>query len=285
MIFSPLEQFEIFVCYVLSDRWLTFLFVGVLDLMTGGLNFGFPKQIHIILSNYFLIFSICFLLIYLFFFIETIKLFIIPKIWFLFLEFLYNFVFEIIYQQIGIIKKGRNNWYTLQFFPFLFTLFIFLFLYNFIGLIPFGFTLTSHLITTFTLSFLVFLGFTLIGVLKHQFKFFKLFIPSNIPKMLSIFLSIIEIISYISRVFSLSIRLFANMMSGHALLFILTSFIFKIKNLVNFSIIFIWVCLIPAILVFLIFFLELGIAFLQAYVFVVLSAIYLNDVLFGPNAH
>ncbi len=258
MVYSPLEQFEIFVGYVLQDRWLTFFLVGVLDLMMGGLDLGFPKKIHIFLSNYFLIYILCSFFIIFFLFIETLNLKILPKFWFLIFETIYIFIFDILYQQVGIScktkKAVKNNWYTLQFFPFLFTLFIFIFIYNYIGLIPFGFTLTSHLLTTFSLSFIVFFGFTILGVLKYRLKFLNLFIPSNIPKALSIFLALIELISYISRVFSLAIRLFANMMSGHALLFILTSFIFKIKNLVNFSIIYIWVCLIPGLLIFLIFF-------------------------------
>ena len=142
-------------------------------------------------------------------------------------------------------------------------------------MVPYGFTVTSHIIVTFTMSFSIFIFLTLLGFFLHKFHFLKLFVPSGIPVVLVPFLVIIEVISYLSRAFSLGIRLFANMMSGHALLFILSGFVITIFN----STVFLKriIAIIPFSLVLIITFLEMGIAVLQAYVFIVLICIYLND--------
>jgi ATP synthase subunit 6 len=129
----------------------------------------------------------------------------------------------------------------------------------------------------FSLAF--FIGNNLIGICYHGEKYFVLFLPDGVPVAIIPFLIIIEYVSYISRIFSLAIRLFANMMSGHILLKILISFIWAIgtSNLIHW----IWIGL-PLCIVFLVIGLELAIAFLQAYVFVVLLTVYLNDVI---NTH
>lgn len=254
---SPLEQFEIF--FLLKI---------------------FSFQI----SNYSLILLLSFIFISLFFITSqkrnmTGSFYLLPGLFNWIIESLYFFILTILLQQVGI-KKGVKDY-----FPLVFSLFISLLIVNLIGLIPYSFTVTSHLMTTFSLSFIFFWGMTLIGFVKHGIKFLNIFIPKDVPKVLVPFLVCIELISFLSRMFSLAIRLFANMMSGHALLFILSSFVFKIKkavfllgyNLDLFSII-------PLILVFLIVFLEVGIGFLQAYVFTVLITIYLNDS-FNESAH
>jgi len=149
---------------------------------------------------------------------------------------------------------------------------------NLVGMIPFAFTVTSHIIVTFTLSFTLFVGINLRAVIDKQFGFFSLFLPSGAPIVIAPFLVVIELISYIARVFSLAIRLFANMMAGHTLLKILIgfSFIIAIQNL-NSTWPLLFVAFIPFLLVFIITFLEVAIALLQGYVFTVLMCLYIKD--------
>jgi len=156
----------------------------------------------------------------------------------------------------------------------IFTIFMFVLAMNLIGMIPLpglgAFTVTSHIIVTFALAAFVFIGVTLIGIFKHGFGFLKLFVPSGVPIWLLPLITIIEIISYFTRPISLSVRLFANMMAGHTMLAVFGSFV------VGLGIIGGWV---PFIFMVLLMGLEVLIAFLQAYVFAVLSCIYLNDAL------
>jgi ATP synthase subunit 6 len=186
----------------------------------------------------------------------------------LFLEKFYIFIFELVYQQVGFLGQ--------QFVPLFFTLFSFILIANVVGLVPYSFTLTSHILLTFTLSFSVFIGLTLLAI-KFQPNFLSLFIPKGVPTPLVPFLFVIEIISYVSRTFSLAIRLFANMMSGHVLLHILTGFCAFLFN-DFYGMVGKLIFLIPFTLIVAIIGLEIGIAFLQAYVFCVLISIYLCDV-------
>lgn len=181
-------------------------------------------------------------------------------------ESIYEFVYNLVNENIG--EKGN------KYFPFIFILFIFILTLNLIGMIPYSFTVTSHLIVTFFLSLSIFIGVTIIGFMHHKIHFFSFFLPAGSPIALAPFLVVIELISYTSRAFSLAIRLFANMMSGHSLLKILAGFSWTMLSAGG---IFYVLQLIPLIVVFLITGLEIGIAFLQAYVFVVLTCIYLND--------
>jgi ATP synthase subunit 6 len=186
----------------------------------------------------------------------------------LLVERFYIFIFELVYQQVGFLGQ--------TFVPLFFSLFSFILFANIVGLVPYSFTLTSHIMLSFTLSFSVFIGLTLLAIF-YQPNFFELFIPKGVPSALVPFLFVIEIISYVSRTFSLAIRLFANMMSGHVLLHILTgfcAFLFSDFYGIVGKIIF----FIPFILIVAIIGLEFGIAFLQAYVFCVLISIYLCDV-------
>lgn len=181
-------------------------------------------------------------------------------------EIFYNFVASTVKQQLGY--QGQ------QFFVFTFVLFLFIMVSNLLGMLPFSFTITSHIFQTFSLGLAVTIGITIVGFFYHGLHFFSLFLPSGAPKVLAPLLVFIEIVSYVSRAFSLSIRLFANMMSGHTLLNIMTSFILKLfsKNFI-----FMLVSLFPFLIISGILLLELGIAVLQAYVFMVLFCIYLND--------
>ena len=178
-------------------------------------------------------------------------------------EFIYKFILNILISQAG--KKSQ------QYFVYILTLFYFILLSNMIGLIPDSFTLTSHIFLTFLFGSISIIGLTIIGFIKQKLHFLQLFVPKGVPKFLLPLLILIEIVSYIARGFSLSIRLFANLMSGHSLIHILLFFIIKIFK-ANF-----FFGYFALILISIIFLLEIGISFLQAYVFAVLVSIYLND--------
>ncbi len=207
------------------------------------------------------------LLICCFYFYSSLgKLTIIPQNQQNKVEIFYNFVASTAKQQLGY--QGQ------QFFVFIFVLFLFIMVSNLLGMIPFSFTITSHIFQTFAFGLSVTIGITIIGFFYHGLNFFSLFLPSGAPKILAPLLIFIEIVSYVSRAFSLSIRLFANMMSGHTLLNIMTSFILKMfsKNFL-----FMLLSFFPFLIISGIILLEMGIAILQAYVFMVLFCIYLND--------
>jgi ATP synthase subunit 6 len=172
---------------------------------------------------------------------------------------------------INILKENftKKGFY---FSIYLFFLLAFLLGANLTGMIPYSFALTSHFAITLFFSFLTFLTALFLGFQNHGFNFFSLFLPAGAPFLLTPFLIVIELISYCARLFSLAIRLFANIMSGHTLLKILAGFSWILIIHLTSS-----VGLIPFFVVFVITGLEIIIAFLQAYVFTVLSAIYLNE--------
>jgi F-type H+-transporting ATPase subunit a len=182
---------------------------------------------------------------------------------------------ESIYSTIHSIVINQINSNTGQiYFPFIYGLFIFILVNNLVGMIPYSFASTSHFILTFSISFTVVLGATILGFQKHGLKFFSLFVPSGCPLGLLPLLVLIEFISYLARNVSLGLRLAANILSGHMLLNILAGFTY---NIMNSGFIYIFIGLIP--LAFIIAFsgLELGIAFIQAQVFVVLTSSYIKD--------
>ena len=176
-----------------------------------------------------------------------------------------EFLSNTIMQQLGI-KRGQ------KYSVFLKSLFFLVLFGNIFGLIPFSFTITSHLIYTFYLSLSILLGITILALHLQGLNFFNLFVPSGAPAALLVLLVPIEIISYVARCFSLAIRLFANMMSGHTLLNILSGFVIKMAQ--NGLLL---ISLLPLLVVIGVAVLEMGIAFLQAYVFLVLVCIYLKD--------
>jgi ATP synthase subunit 6 len=190
----------------------------------------------------------------------------IPSRWQRLLEELYLFIVDLINQN----SKGGQIY-----FKFFFTLFIFILTCNLMGMIPYSFTITSHIVVTLTLSIRIWIGVTIIGFRRHGLHFLHLFIPSGAPIRILPILVVIEIMSYIMRAVSLGVRLFANMMSGHTLLKIMAGFSFQIfamgglLGLIGSAI--------PLVIVFIITGLEIGIACLQAYVFTILSIMYLND--------
>jgi len=184
-------------------------------------------------------------------------------------ETVYATVHSIVINQIND-KKGQ------MYFPFIFTLFIFILANNLIGMVPYSFASTSHFVFTFSLSFTIVLGATILGFIFHNLKFFSLFVPSGCPLALLPLLVLIEFISYLARNVSLGLRLAANILSGHMLLNILSGFTY---NIMNSGFLFFFVALLPLMFIMAFAGLELGIAFIQAQVFVVLSCSYIKDAL------
>lgn len=184
---------------------------------------------------------------------------------------------ESIYSTVhGIVIGQINNKGGQVYFPLIYVLFVFILVNNLIGMIPYSFAATSHFVLTFFLSFTIVLGATILGFNKHGLEFFSLFVPSGCPLGLLPLLVLIEFISYLARNVSLGLRLAANILSGHMLLNILSGFTY---NIMTSGLIFFFLGLFP--LAFIIAFsgLELGIAFIQAQVFVVLSCSYIKDAL------
>jgi F-type H+-transporting ATPase subunit a len=184
---------------------------------------------------------------------------LVPGRWQSIAELSYEFIANMLRDNVG--SEGR------RYFPFVFTLFMFILFSNVLGLLPYSFTTTSHIIVTFGLAIVVFLGITVIGVVRHKAKFVRLFVPSGVPLFLLPLLIPIEIISYLTRPVSLSLRLFANMMAGHTLLKVFGGFVVAL-GLFGVA---------PLIFIVALYGLELIVAFLQAYVFTILTCLYLND--------
>jgi ATP synthase subunit 6 len=186
----------------------------------------------------------------------------------------YQQVVETLYRFVLTMVKEQTHGAALPYFPLLLLLFLFILLSNLIGLLPFSFTTTAQLAVTFALALSANVGFLLLGFALHGFRFLQLFVPAGAPVVLLPLIVVIEVVSYLIRTFSLAIRLFANMMAGHTLLHILTTFSIKLSKL---GLVGAVVGLLPFLLVGAVFVLEFGIAFIQAYVFVILLAIYAND--------
>jgi F-type H+-transporting ATPase subunit a len=182
---------------------------------------------------------------------------------------------ESIYATIHSIVVNQINSRSGQiYFPFIYTLFLFILINNLIGMVPYSFASTSHFILTFALSFTVVLGATILGFQKHGLEFFSLLVPAGCPLALLPLLVLIEFISYLARNISLGLRLAANILSGHMLLNILAGFTY---NIMTSGFIFFFLGLIPLIFIIAFSGLELGIAFIQAQVFVVLTSSYIKD--------
>ena len=177
-------------------------------------------------------------------------------------ELSYTFVAKMISDTAGSKAK--------PYFAFIFSLFMFVLFCNMFGMIPYTFTVTSHIIVTFILASFIFIGVTIIGFIKHGFGYLKLFVPSGVPAVLLPLIVVIEIISYLSRPISLSVRLFANMMAGHTMMKVFGGFVISLGLVGGWLPLSFSVALTG---------LEILVAFLQAYVFAILTCIYLNDAL------
>ena len=183
----------------------------------------------------------------------------IPGRWQSIVELAYEFIANMLRENVG--SEGR------QYFPFIFTLFMFILFSNLLGLVPYSFTVTSHIVVTFALAMVVFIGVTIIAVARHGLKFLTFFVPPGLPIVLAPLLVPIEVISYLARPITLSLRLFANMMAGHTMLKVFGGFVVAL-GLFGFA---------PFVFIIAIYALELIVAVLQAYVFTVLTCLYLND--------
>ncbi len=183
-------------------------------------------------------------------------------------EMTYEFVAEMGRDNVG--SEGR------PYFPFIFTLFIFLLFGNMLGLIPYSYTFTSQIIVTFAMAAFIFVGVTFIALLKHGLNFFSFFVPAGAPKVLIPFLIIIEVISYFVRPVSLSVRLFANMLAGHTMLKVFAGLAVMISGAGGLAMA---GSLLPFVALIGLTGLEVLVAVLQAYVFTILTCMYLNDAL------
>ena len=237
---NPMHQFEV---YKIGPK---------IDL--GGINLSY--------TNASLFMTISGILILLLLFFGTKKKSLIPSKLQLITELSYTFVAKMINDTAGSSAKS--------FFPFIFTLFMFVLFCNMVGMLPYSFTVTSHIIVTFVLAAIIFIGVTIVGFIKHGLKYLELFVPKGVPALLLPLIVVIEIISYLSRPISLSVRLFANMMAGHTMLKVFGGFVISLGLLGGWLPLGFSVALTG---------LEILVAFLQAYVFAILTCIYLNDAL------
>ena len=233
---SPLEQFAI---------------KRLVDLDIGGIDVSFTNSAAMMV-----IAVIC---ITTFLMIGTRRHAMVPGRWQSVVELAYELVAKSVRDNIG--TEGR------PYFPFIFSLFMFLLFCNVLGLIPYSFTVTSHIIVTFVFAGVIFVGVTILWFVRHGLKFFSLFFPPGVPIYLAPLLVPIEFVSYLSRPISLSVRLAANMMAGHTMLKVFAGFVVAL-GLVGVA---------PLVFIVLLYALETLIAFLQAYVFAVLTCLYIND--------
>jgi len=240
MIYTPLAQFDIFI-------------IGNLNVLNYFILYW--NNLNVVVCT-----LMSLLVVTMYFLIDELK--IIPnKIQYV-LENIYVFVYWLVFHQVG--KKG------LKYFPILNTIFITIILLNIIGLLPYSFAVTSHFIWSLYLSLSMGLGIFFVGIYQYKLEYLKIFLL-DIPFVLYPLMTVIELSSYVIRAFSLAIRLSANIMAGH----ILVDIIAEVIAYLNYC--FIDISIIVFVLLMSLFFLEIGVALLQAYVFVLLITIYLND--------
>ena len=234
---SPLAQFEI---------------KTLIPLKLGEINVSF--------TNSALFMSLTLIMVTLFLVLGMRQRALVPERWQSMAELSYEFVANLLRDTVG--NEGR------KYFPFVFSLFMFILFGNMLGMIPYSFTFTSHVIVTFAMALAVFVGVTILGFVKHGFRFFTFFVPPGVSVVLWPLMIPIEIISYLSRPISLSVRLFANLTAGHTMLKVFAGFIISLGVVGG---------ILPFAFVVALTGLELLIAFLQAYVFTILTCFYIND--------
>ena len=232
---KPLEQFKI---------------EPLIPLHIGGLNVSY--------TNSALLMTIAVVLITALLVLGTRRARLVPGRWQSIAEMSYEFVADMVDTNVG--HGGR------QYFPFVFTLFMFILFANLLGMIPYSYTVTSQIIVTFALAAVVFIGVTIIGIIRHGFHFLRLFVPQGVPPVLLLLVPI-ELLSYLIRPFTLSIRLFANILAGHTMLAIFGGFAASIGLFAFF----------PTAINVLLVGLEFLVAVLQAYVFAILTCLYLSE--------
>ena len=247
LLLTPLEQFQLISLFSINLFHLDFSITSIL--VIGGLM--------LIFLSFFFWFSAA----------HDKTFYVIPNNWQIIFETVYTIVPQLLFDNLN--KKGEF------YLPFILTTFLFIMLSNLIGLVPYSFTVTSHVIVTFTLSLTVFIGVNIISISTYKSKMLSLFIPANTSIGLAVLLVPIEFISYIFKPISLGVRLFANLMAGHTLLKVIVGFSWTMVLLNGFVLPFLHV--VPLFILILLFGLELGVALIQAYVFTILSCIYLNE--------
>ena len=235
---SPLEQFEI----------IPYLHIKINNLDLSFTNSSVTMVLTVAIITTFLTVSV-----------KTRSL--IPNRMQIMSEMAYNFIAQLLNDTVG--NEGK------QYFPFVFAIFMFVLIGNMVGMIPYSFTFTSHIIVTFALAFVVFIGVTILGFIKHRLHYFALLAPPGLPWYMLPILIPIELISYLSRPISLSVRLFANMLAGHTLLKVFAGFVVALGV----------AGILPLVFIVALTGLEILIAFLQAYVFAILTCLYINDAL------
>ena len=247
MVFSPLDQFKI---------------APFFSLVIANIDFSPTNFLLVSLLSIFVI------QIFVFFIKDNVSnsFFVIPSGWQHLIEKLYGLVMQLL---SDIIMTGSE-----RYFPFMSVLFIFILSNNLIGLVPYSFTITSHITLTFLMSFSIFVAMNVIGFQKHGVELFSLFLPANTTFFLALLLVPIELISYIAKPISLGVRLFINLMAGHSLLKVIVGFSWNILLVEKLKAI---VFIVPLLILVLLMGLELGGALIQAYVFITLTSIYLND--------
>lgn len=244
MISTPLEQFSI---------------ISIVPLHVGNVYFSFTNSALYMFLATGLVSLLCYL-------VTIHGGYLVPSRWQSIVEMIFQFVRSLVEEQIG--PHGR------KYFPLVFTTFLFLLSANLIGMIPYSFTATSHLVVTFGLSLSLFIGITIVGFQHHGLHFFSFLLPKGAPLILAPLLVVLELVSYCFRAVSLGVRLFANMMAGHTLVKIISSFAWSMLSVGGILAV---ASVIPVIIVFALTGLEIGVACLQAYVFTILVCIYLND--------
>jgi len=246
---SPLEQFEI---------------LPLIPLTFNGFDISLTNQTFILILIFF---------IFIFYYnititsIETNLLTIVPNR----LQSIIEIIYVLLLSMVNDNIEGKKNY---LYFPLIFTIFFFIVSMNLIGLIPYSFTVTSHMIVTLCLSLSIFIGMNIISIQKHKLEFLSLFLPSGTSFALAFLLVPVELISYIFKPLSLAIRLFCNMMAGHTLLKVFVGFAW---SLMSFTGVIFLLHFIPLIILIPLFFLEIAVALIQAFVFSLLICIYLND--------
>jgi len=233
---SPLKQFEI---------------KSIAPMEVGGIDVSFTN------SSLFMVIAITAITAFLV--LGMRKRALVPGRWQSLAELSYEFVAGLVRDNVG--HQGR------AYFPFIFSLFMFILFANTIGLIPYAFTVTSHIIVTFALAAVVFLGVTVVAIVKHRMKFFTYFLPKGTPLYMAPLLIPIEMLSYLARPVTLSLRLFANMMAGHTMLKVFAGFVITLGLAGVF----------PMAVLVALYLLELIVAVLQAFVFTILTCLYLHD--------
>jgi len=236
---SPLEQFEI---------------TPFVHLEVGSVDLAFTN------SSLAMVITIAVITLFLTLSVNTRS--IIPSRVQLISELSYGFIAQLLKDTVG--KQGR------KYFPFVFTIFMFVLIGNMVGMLPYSFTFTSHIIVTFALAAIVFIGVTILGFAKHGMHFFSFFVIPGLPWYMLPLLIPIEVISYLSRPISLSVRLFANMLAGHTLIKVFAMFVITMPFYSG---------VLPLAFIVALTGLEILIAFLQAYVFAILTCLYINDAL------